>query len=66
MKPMLKPLFVVALALTQVAPPLSALAQQGLEQQHLLPPQRAQSLNPTPEQTPPPPPSVLQIFRRTK
>jgi hypothetical protein len=49
-----KPLVVVTLASTLVAPPLSAFAQQGLDQQHLLPPQRAQNINPTPGQGPGP------------
>jgi hypothetical protein len=48
MKLTLKSLFVVALALTLVAPSLSALAQQGLEQQH------PQNLNPTPGRGPGP------------
>src|SRR5450759_5874233 len=64
MKALLKPLFVVALALMLVAQALSALAQQGLEQEHLRPPQRAQTTNPTPEPAPPPQASHNAFYYR--
>ena len=49
MKLAFKALVAVTFVSTLVAPPLCTFAQLGMDQQHLLPPQRAQNLKPPQE-----------------